>query len=58
MRERMKETSEVAQEKLTRDDFETLDTLGKGSFAHVVLCRRISTNIYYAMKVVNKEGLL
>lgn len=46
------------QEKLTKDDFESLDVLGKGSFAYVVLCRRIETNQYYAMKVVNKQGLL
>ncbi|CAD2217431.1 serine/threonine-protein kinase [Angomonas deanei] len=47
-----------AQEKLTKDDFESLDVLGKGSFAYVVLCRHIATNKYYAMKIVNKQGLL
>ncbi|EKG02553.1 rac serine-threonine kinase, putative [Trypanosoma cruzi] len=46
------------QEKVTKDDFESLDVLGKGSFAYVVLVRRIGTNEYYAMKVVNKQGLL
>lgn len=49
---------EPPQEKLTKDDFESLDVLGKGSFAYVVLCRRLDTNKYYAMKVVNKQGLL
>lgn len=52
------QVSDVAQEKLTKDDFESLDVLGKGSFAYVVLCRRLDTNKYYAMKVVNKQGLL
>ena len=46
------------EEKVTKEDFESLDILGKGSFANVVLARRISTNKYYAMKVVNKQGLL
>ncbi|KEG13211.1 serine/threonine protein kinase [Trypanosoma grayi] len=46
------------QEKVTKDDFESLDVLGKGSFAYVVLVRRVGTNNYYAMKVVNKQGLL
>lgn len=46
------------EEKLTKDDFESLDVLGKGSFAHVVLAKRISTGKYYAMKVVTKQGLL
>ncbi|KAG5503386.1 hypothetical protein GH5_04459 [Leishmania sp. Ghana 2012 LV757] len=56
--DRQAEAPEMAQEKLTKDDFETLDVLGKGSFAYVVLCRRLSTNKYYAMKVINKQGLL
>jgi serine/threonine protein kinase len=46
------------EEKLTKDDFESLDVLGKGSFAHVVLAKRTSTGKYYAMKVVTKQGLL
>jgi serine/threonine protein kinase len=48
----------VKEEKLTKDDFESLDVLGKGSFAHVVLAKRTSTGKYYAMKVVTKQGLL
>lgn len=51
-------SSSNVPEKVTKDDFESLDILGKGSFAHVVLARRISTGKYYAMKVVNKQGLL
>lgn len=46
------------EEKVTKEDFESLDVLGKGSFAYVVLARRHGTNNYYAMKVVTKQGLL
>lgn len=46
------------EEKVTKDDFESLDVLGKGSFAYVVLARRTQTGAYYAMKVVTKQGLL
>lgn len=46
------------QEKLKKDDFEVLDVLGKGSFAQVVLARRITTGQIFAMKVVTKQGLL
>lgn len=45
-------------EKLTIDDFEIKDSLGKGSFGVVVLCRRIATNKFYALKIVDKKGLL
>eukprot|EP00758_Cryptobia_borreli_P006199 Tbor_TRINITY_DN5100_c2_g1::TRINITY_DN5100_c2_g1_i13::g.26097::m.26097/K04456/AKT; RAC serine/threonine-protein kinase len=45
-------------EKVTKDDFESLEVLGKGTFAHVVLARHKTSNKYYAMKVVNKQGLL
>ncbi|ESL06594.1 serine/threonine protein kinase [Trypanosoma rangeli SC58] len=51
-------TATAKQDKVTKDDFESLDVLGKGSFAYVVLVRRVGTNDYYAMKVVNKQGLL
>ncbi|CCW71026.1 unnamed protein product [Phytomonas sp. Hart1] len=57
--DKRKDTSAIVpQEKITKDDFESFDLLGKGSFAYVVLCRHISTNQFYAMKVVNKQGLL
>lgn len=46
------------EEKVTKEDFESLDVLGKGSFAYVVLAKRIATGQYYAMKVVTKQGLL
>lgn len=50
--------AEEPQDKVTKADFESLSVLGKGSFAYVVLVRRVGTNNYYAMKVVNKQGLL
>ncbi|KAG8346643.1 hypothetical protein TRVL_02527 [Trypanosoma vivax] len=49
---------EQPREKVSKEDFETIDTLGKGSFAYVVLVRRVGSGDYYAMKVVNKQGLL
>lgn len=45
-------------EKVKSDDFEVKDSLGKGSFGYVVLCRRIATKKFYAMKIVDKKGLL
>lgn len=45
-------------EKVKSEDFEVKDSLGKGSFGYVVLCRRIATNKFYAMKIVDKKGLL
>jgi serine/threonine protein kinase len=44
--------------KVTKDDFEVLRLLGKGSFAKVVLCRFKRDNKIYAMKVVLKAGLV
>lgn len=44
--------------KLTRDDFEDLDVLGKGTFAVVVLARRKGTEDYYALKVIDKKKVL
>lgn len=51
-------TPPPVEEKVTKEDFESLDVLGKGSFAYVVLAKRIATGQYYAMKVVTKQGLL
>lgn len=44
--------------KLTRDDFEDLDVLGKGTFAVVVLARKKGTEEYYALKVIDKKKVL
>jgi len=52
------EDTEPEQEKLTKDDFEMLNVLGKGSFAQVLLAKRISTGKIFAVKVVTKQGLL
>jgi len=47
-----------APAKVTRDDFEDIEVLGKGSFAKVVLVRKKATNEYYAMKVIDKKTVL
>ena len=46
------------QPKLSRDDFEDIDVLGKGTFAVVVLARRKGTEDYYALKVIDKKKVL
>lgn len=46
------------KEKLTRDDFEDLAALGRGSFAKVVLSRNKKNNQLYALKVVEKQTIL
>eukprot|EP01062_Namystynia_karyoxenos_P069685 TRINITY_DN65160_c0_g1_i1.p1 TRINITY_DN65160_c0_g1~~TRINITY_DN65160_c0_g1_i1.p1 ORF type:complete len:395 (+),score=146.53 TRINITY_DN65160_c0_g1_i1:89-1186(+) len=43
---------------VTRDDFDSLSLLGKGSFGKVVLVRKKDTGEVFAMKVVMKECLL
>lgn len=44
---------------LTRDDFEEVEVLGKGSFARVVLVRRRNNpSQFYAMKVIDKKTIL
>ena len=43
---------------MTRDDFEHLDVLGKGTFAKVVLVRKKATGEYFAMKVIDKKTVL
>lgn len=52
------EEEPVQQEKLTKDDFEMLQVLGKGSFAQVLLAKRLSSGQIFAIKVVTKQGLL
>lgn len=45
-------------DKLSRDDFEELVPLGKGSFAKVILTRGKKNNQLYALKVVDKQTIL
>ena len=49
---------EVGQEKVTKDDFDSLKLLGKGSFAKVVLVRKKDNRKIFAMKVIVKESVL
>ena len=44
--------------KLSRDDFEDIDVLGKGTFAVVVLAKRKGTEDYFALKVIDKKKVL
>jgi serine/threonine protein kinase len=47
------------QETVTREDFEEIEVLGKGSFARVVLVKkRNSNNEFFAMKVIDKKTIL
>jgi serine/threonine protein kinase len=50
--------SKPATTKLTRDDFEDVDVLGKGTFAVVVLARKKGTEDYFALKVIDKKKVL
>eukprot|EP01064_Diplonema_japonicum_P021170 TRINITY_DN30718_c0_g1_i1.p1 TRINITY_DN30718_c0_g1~~TRINITY_DN30718_c0_g1_i1.p1 ORF type:complete len:393 (+),score=82.70 TRINITY_DN30718_c0_g1_i1:82-1260(+) len=45
-------------EKVTKDDFDSLKLLGKGSFAKVVLVKKKDTGKIFAMKVIVKESVL
>ncbi len=44
----------VDEKKITSADFEKIKIIGRGSFGNVYLVRHISTNKYYAMKVLYK----
>jgi hypothetical protein len=44
--------------RLSRDDFELLRVLGRGSFGKVLLVRRRTSGRLYAMKVVRKERVI
>ena len=45
-------------DKVTKDDFDSLKLLGKGSFAKVVLVKKKDNGSIYAMKVIVKESVL
>jgi serine/threonine protein kinase len=44
--------------RVTRDDFIPLKTLGRGSFAKVLLVRKRDTNELFAMKILSKKAIL
>eukprot|EP00808_Paulinella_micropora_P030886 g70897.t1 len=44
--------------KLTKDDFELLKVIGKGSFGKVIQVRKKDTGQIYAMKILKKEQLV
>jgi len=45
-------------EKVTKDDFELLTVIGKGSFGKVMQVRKKDTGKIYAMKVLRKEAII
>jgi len=46
------------QEKVTKEDFELLNVIGKGSFGKVLQVRKKDTGKIYAMKVLRKEAII
>jgi len=44
--------------KVTVDDFVPLKVVGKGTFAKVMLVRKVDTHRLYAMKVINKDSVI
>ncbi|KAJ9441097.1 RAC family serine/threonine-protein kinase-like protein [Diplonema papillatum] len=50
--------SDFITDKVSKDDFDSLKLLGKGSFAKVVLVRKKENGKIYAMKVIVKESVL
>eukprot|EP01102_Stenamoeba_stenopodia_P008101 TRINITY_DN2301_c0_g1_i3.p1 TRINITY_DN2301_c0_g1~~TRINITY_DN2301_c0_g1_i3.p1 ORF type:complete len:296 (-),score=67.21 TRINITY_DN2301_c0_g1_i3:548-1435(-) len=46
------------KEKITKDDFELLTVIGKGSFGKVLQVRKKDTGKIYAMKVLRKEAIV
>lgn len=46
------------KEKVTKDDFELLNVIGKGSFGKVMQVRKKDTGKIYAMKVLRKEAIV
>jgi len=46
------------QKKVTKDDFELLTVIGKGSFGKVMQVKKKDTNKIYAMKVLRKEAII
>ncbi|BFZ11843.1 hypothetical protein BsWGS_14882 [Bradybaena similaris] len=51
-------TTFVKQQRLQRDDFETLKVIGRGAFGEVAVVKEKSTDNVYAMKILNKWEML
>jgi len=50
--------SETPTTKITKDDFELLTVIGKGSFGKVMQVRKKDDGKIYAMKVLRKEAII
>ncbi|KAH9523079.1 Serine/threonine-protein kinase MRCK alpha, partial [Bulinus truncatus] len=51
-------TSYIRQNRLQRDDFETLKIIGRGAFGEVAVVKEKSSDNVYAMKILNKWEML
>lgn len=52
------QTAILSSSELSMSAFEIIKVLGRGYFGKVMLCKRIGTNNYYAIKSVAKERLI
>lgn len=48
----------LSNKKISKADFKTLKCVGRGSFAKVVMCEKISDGKIYAMKILDKSMIL
>jgi len=53
----MKTLINPSDKKVTLDDFTMLSVIGQGSFAKVVLVKKIDTNELFALKVMKKKHI-
>lgn len=52
-----KSTEEKEVKKYELDDFEHIETIGKGTFGYVKLVQHIPTSNFYAMKIIQKDTI-
>ncbi len=57
-KEKAKLAQEREQQKISVDDFELLNLVGKGSFGKVLQVKKKDTGRIYAMKVLDKKHIL
>jgi len=57
VRERKNEDGTIKQ-KVCKDDFDLVCTIGEGNYARVHLVKKKNTDEYYAMKILAKESLI
>ena len=52
------QTSKTKEQPVTKDSFQTISLLGKGSYAKVLLVKKIDTGEEFAMKILKKKLVL